>query len=174
MRTHEELVAFLRHVLMGNEAAVEFFLAGRSVCHLWDDLIDRDRDVSDGEIDVAMYHALVVLPKNPFYRQHFDALHPLFVNAVMNWHAATEFERATDGDVRKLQLAFVMRSDYANLLIQAAYLIGGPVWAKRVTPEIRLKWTEETFDDYLTSLTREREARAQRATREKETSHVHG
>jgi hypothetical protein len=160
MRTKEELRQFLSDVLMGDASAIEFFIVGRSICHLWDDLVDRDAPVSERDLDIVMFHALVTLPSNAFYRKHFDTLRPLLVNAILNWHAANEFERAEDGDIRKLQLAFVVRSDYANLLIHAAYLIGGPVWARKVTPRIRLEWTDESFADYLAALTNERAARA--------------
>lgn len=147
----------LSYVLRGCEPAVNLFLAWRSVLHLWDDLVDRDRRPSDEEIHSAMFAALVEIPLNPFFQKHQDSLMPVLVNAVSNWKAANEFER-TD-DKRLLSIAYVIRSDYANLLSLMAYLVGGPEWAAKSATLLRAAWTEEDFDAYLNNLAAERAAR---------------
>ena len=148
----------IRYVLRGNEPAAQFFFLLRDVLHFWDDLIDQDHPVDAEAINRAMFKALVLLPANPFYRANFDAFAPVLVNAIANWHAANEFE--AEDDERKLQIAFVTRSDYANLLILAAYLVGGYEWMREVTPAIREFWTSEDYPAYLENLKAERLARA--------------
>ena len=146
------------YVLMGNVSATEFFLMVRDILHFWDDLIDRDHPVSSEMINIAMFKALILLPGNIFYRRNFDSLNPILVNAIANWHAANEFE--STAVERQLQLAFVIRSDYANLLIHAAYLVGGYPWMLHATPIIRNMWTSENFAAYLQNLAAEQAARA--------------
>lgn len=147
----------ISYVLLGQTPAVEFFACIWKVLHFWDDLIDRDQPVTDADINAAMFTALVTLPTNTFYRAHHASLSPVLVNAIANWQAANRFEAM--GDERLLQQAFVIRSDYANILIQAAYLVGGPDWLMHVTPIIRDMWTYENFDAYKSNLQREKAER---------------
>lgn len=147
----------VRSVLKDHPAAVAFYMVLFGVAHFWDDLIDRDKPISDESINGVMWNVLVTLPNNPFYRQHFDTLNPMLVNAIANWQTANTFERGDDE--RLHQVAFVARSDYANILIQCAYLIGGREWMLEVTPLIRSEWTEEDFAAYADNLKQERVAR---------------
>lgn len=147
----------IRYVLRGNASAVEFFLTIRDVLHFWDDLIDRDQPITPDDIHRSLFAALVTLPSNAFYRQHQASLMPVLINAIGNWRAANVFESRDDR--RELELAFVIRSDYANLLVQAAYLIGGVDWMVEVTPLIRSMWTSEGMAEYLKNLEAERTAR---------------
>lgn len=41
-----------------------------------------------------MFQALVLLPRNAFYRLHFDELNAILANAITNWRVATRLERA--------------------------------------------------------------------------------
>ena len=162
MTDKSPLTDSIGYALKGNQSAFEFFLLVRDVLHFWDDLIDRDRQISDETINASMFKALVYLPGNSFYRQFFDTLNPILVNAIGNWHAANKFEQ---GDVeRNLQVAFVIRSDYANILIQCAYLIGGYEWMLHVTPLIRDMWTTENFQAYRSNLQRESAAKKNHST----------
>ena len=150
--------------LQGHAQAVECFMLIRDVLHFWDDLIDGDVAVTNEYINRSMFKAMVDLPSNSIYREHQSKIAPIMVNAFANWHAATCFERGDD--LRLLEVAFVIRSDYANLLIHFAYLIGGYQWVTRITPMIRGMWTDENFDAYLIGLEREQAARRDMAARE--------
>ena len=155
------LAECIRFVLRGNEGAVSCFLLLRDVLHFWDDLVDRDKDVTAQDVSAAMFKALVTLPTNEFYRAHQPTLMPVLINAIGNWHAANVFE--ADGSRNRLELSFVIRSDYANLLVHFAYLVGGADWMVQVTPMIRLMWTPENFDDYRKNLDVEKAERAKRS-----------
>lgn len=153
--TMEKCIQF---ALRGHAPAVECFMLMRDVLHFWDDLIDGDVTITNEYINRSMFKAMVDLPSNSFYREHQAKIAPIVVNAFANWHAATEFERNSD-DRRLLEVAFIIRSDYANLLIHFSYLIGGYQWMTHVTPMIRGMWTDEDFESYLGGLERERVAR---------------
>lgn len=153
----------IRYVLKYNEDAVNFFLSFRDALHLWDDLIDKDKDLSDEDINRGFWNALVAIPANPFYRKHAETLSAITSNAIANWMTANQYEKT--GDLKKLQAAYIIRSDYANVLIYCAQLVGGAAWAHEVTPVIRNAWTEEDFEQYLVNLRREHEARQAKEAR---------
>jgi len=154
LNTMEDRIRFALH---GHEPAVRFFLLLRDTLHFWDDLIDRDRVITPEHINISMFNALIELPSNPFYRQFQDQLQPVLVNAFANWHAANKFE--SEQNLKNLEVAFVIRSDYANILIQCAYIVGGYEWMTKMTPFIRSTWTDEDFKTYVLNLQAERDAR---------------
>jgi len=151
----------IQEILLGDRDAIAYFMALRSVLHFWDDLIDKDQAISDEDVNGAMWNALIAVPSNPFYLRHAETLSAMTANAIANWQAANQFE--AEGKERQLQLAFVIRSDYANLLIHCAYLLGGREWMLRVTPMIRDLWTQEDFLAYQDNLRIERNRRNSRA-----------
>jgi hypothetical protein len=147
----------IKQVLRHDEGAIEFFMLMHRILHFWDDLVDRDKDLTDSEINAAMWTALIDLPSSQFYQQNFYALKPVLTTAIANWMASTEFER--NPTEKRLQIAFIARSDYINILLQCAYLVGGRDWLLHVTPIVRERWTSEDFAAYEKNLTEEAVAR---------------
>lgn len=145
------------YFLQGHHAAIDCVWLIFSIGHVWDDLIDRDRHVTDEEIHAAFWQALVLLPTNSFYVQHITTLYPILLNTIVNWRAATAMERT--GEARDREVAFVLRAGYADLLSMSALLVGGQEWSIQVTPEIRRWMHEESYAEYLDNLRREEEAR---------------
>ena len=152
-----QLVDFIRHVVRGNETAVDFFMMLHRVLHFWDDLIDKDKPISDLDTNVAMWTALIDLPNNTFYRDNFHSLQPVLANAIANWATATKFER--EPTEKRLEIAFISRSDYINVLLQCAYIVGGAPWLFEITPVVREHWTTEDFSAYKAGLDAENSAR---------------
>lgn len=154
--TKEQLIQV---VCKGDASAAEFLLAVTTIAHVWDDLIDQDRDVRPEDVDNAFMHALVGLPRNAFYARHFDLLHPVLISAVNNWQVANQLEKMDSaGDLR---IAFILRSSYVDLVTQTAFILGGPDWVRSVGPEIRRFAHAEGWEKYLSNLDAERAARAQ-------------
>lgn len=141
------------YFLKGHQDAIECVWSIVAVCHVWDDLIDRDRAVTDEEVMTAFWTALVTLPANPFYVQHQAVLLPILINTIVNWRAATAMERT--GDERDREIAFVLRAGYTDLLTMSALLVGGLAWSVQVTPEIRRWMHEESYAEYLVNLRQE-------------------
>jgi hypothetical protein len=50
----------------GNTDALNLFHHLVELIHIWDDLIDKDKPVSDEQINKAFLIALVYMPSNPF------------------------------------------------------------------------------------------------------------
>ena len=145
----------------GNGPAADYVEMSCRIAHLWDDLIDRDKVVPVADINQGFFEALVRLPRNPFYKQHFEHLNSVLINAISNWQIATRMER--EGQGYEQSIAFILRSSYTDLVTQSALLIGGDVWASEVGHEVRLLTHGETFDGYVKNLAQEKADRARLA-----------
>ncbi len=159
-KSSEEAFEF---VLKGHRDAVAFATILCGILHLWDDLEDRDKPIAREDIHTAMYSALVVLPRNAFYQDHFAELNPLVDSAIINWHTANIFER--QGDDADKHIAFIIRSAYCNIVLAAARIVGGYQWVRSVAPALRRFWHKEGFEGYLSNL-------AKQFATEKELGHV--
>lgn len=148
----------ISHILRGHPDAVRMFVDIAQVFHFWDDLIDKDAVITDDEVRLALWKSAVDLPSNPFYRDNFDSLQPMIIRAISNWQVATKFEQ--EPTPKRLQLAYAIRSDYLNILLHCAYLVGGKEWLDLMAPYVQEHWTHETYDMYLENLKKEKALRA--------------
>jgi hypothetical protein len=155
VNTRDEL---LHQVTRGNDAAKDFLSRTIHAFHVWDDLIDQDKPLDPTDITKAFFHAFVGLPSNPFYAANFSHLYPIIANAVTNWQAANEMER-TPKDSLDTEIAFIIRSEYINLIIETARLCGGHEWAQEITTEVRRFSHSEGYAGYLKNLAQEKECR---------------
>jgi hypothetical protein len=144
---HKQL---LFQIVRGHADAAEFCIVICEILHTWDDLIDKDKPVSPETINKTFWIALVDLPRNPFYQQHAHDLIPCLMLAIQNWHAANEME-LNQSETDK-EIAFILRSSYADVVIQAAFLVGGYEWARQITPKVRREFHKETYAGYRGNL----------------------
>lgn len=142
--------------LKGHAGATAFISMVCNALHIWDDIKDGDKPLTIKHTDDMMYLALVALPRSTFYQENFALLNPILEVAILNWHAANAMEATDSLDDKRI--AFIIRSDYCNLLIACARIVGGYEWAMQITPTIRRFWHDEGFDGYLKNLTTQAEA----------------
>jgi len=138
---------WLMEVLQGCEPAVQFCLDLADVSQVWDDLIDEGR--SDA-VNQAFIAALVAIPANPFYRAHFEALHPMVAMWCLDYVASLTLEA---GSTHDRTIAFAIRDSYAALVQQCALLIGGIGYAASQAARIRRGVHDEPLAEYLGGLT---------------------
>jgi hypothetical protein len=150
-------VPLFNEFLLGNTEAIQFVVRVFRALHVWDDLIDRDKPLTDDEINSVFWDLLVVLPTDPFYTRNIALLSSTLVNAIINWHVANKLER--EGDDKDKSIAFILRGAYIDLLSTSAFIVGGMRWAQEIGPAIRRWAHEETFDEYMVNLAKECEAR---------------
>ncbi len=140
--------------VFGNENAIIFLRTIANTLHLWDDLIDKDLPLDDEQVNKAFHDLFITIPCNSFYQKYSAFLHPVLVNAIINWHTANSFEEGTDPN--ELHIAFIIRSSYIDILTASAFVLGGMTHARKVAVTAR-KWAhEEGFDQYIGNLARER------------------
>lgn len=147
--------------MKGNKSAAEYIEMMCNIAHVWDDLIDKDKEVPSEDINNLFFDVLVRLPRNPFYRKHFEHLNSILVNAISNWLVATKLER--EGGNYETSIAFVLRSSYVDLITQAALVVGDQKWACKVGEEVRLLTHGETYDGYIENLTKEEQKRTNKS-----------
>ena len=128
--------------LLGHPDAEAFCRDVLDVVAIYDDLIDKDKPIADRDIHRAMWLALVDMPRNPFYRAHFDLLNPLVIQAIVNWRAANRLE--TTGNASAV--SFVIRSTYADIISMCATILHGPAVSE--TLAIRTFIHDEGIDQY--------------------------
>lgn len=143
---------FLLHAYQGNAVAVELVLLVAEISHIWDDLIDKDKPVSDAQINRAFGIALLQLPQNPFYQAHYLELLPVMTTGALNWLTANEYEKIDDQEAHAL--AHVLRYGIADIALFIAYIIGGQEWAQQVAPEMRRRSQKDTLNNYLSEIGR--------------------
>lgn len=146
-KTAESVVARLTEAFVGDTDAVRFMLDLARVVHLWDDLIDRDKQPSDRVINDVFFALMVGFPANSFYRRHADALTPVIATGILNWHAANELE--ADGRPDSLRVAHVVRCAIGDVALLIAYLLGGLEHARRHAAQLRMLMQQDSFDDYM-------------------------
>jgi hypothetical protein len=147
-RDNEE--KFLQWALQGHTAAVMLCQRVFKVSQILDDLIDKDKPVSDEDIYKAFFNAMVSIPLNAFYQQHQVYLVPLFNQYLTDWYDATLMERQGDNHFRNV--SFATRSNVGSIIGQCAFLIGGLDWQREVSVRVREHIHEDTLEQYKEEL----------------------
>jgi hypothetical protein len=164
MTLTQEQQLLLHQAVHGHPDAAAFLITLIEILHAWDDLIDRDKPVSPEMINWAFWRALVELPRNCFYQEHFHDLNPILGMAIQNWHAANLME-STESEADK-EISFILRSAYADIVIQAAYLVGGYEWSRQVSVPVRREFHKEGYAGYRNNLAKQFNDAAQAAAGE--------
>lgn len=142
----------------GNPAAADYLLSVVDALHLWDDLIDRDVEVTDADINRQFAVILTELPRNPFLQAHVSTLTPVLLAAIQNWHVANAVERDEEHDVPH-EAAFVLRSSYVDIVMMVATLCGGYDHGVAIGRRVRALAHREGYQQYLKNLADEKSAR---------------
>jgi hypothetical protein len=82
----------------GNQSAVDFYVAVSAVCELWDDLTDKDKDITQADVDQAFWHALVTLPNNEFFNTNKSFFVPLILQVINGWKDSVVMEGGSAED----------------------------------------------------------------------------
>lgn len=154
----EEIVKHAIAKATNNDKDASQFLSDiYETIHFWDDLIDKDKLITDQHINDCFMKLLFLLPTNVFYKRHFDYLNPILNMAMINWQAATKMERnpVTTND---FVIAFIIRSQYVDLLSACAYLTHDHKTAIDLIIEFRRLVHCEGLENYLIALDQERNA----------------
>ena len=117
-----------------------------TIAETWDDLIDKDKDLTDEDISQAFILALIKLDLNPFWQQHKPFLYPLGVAAVNCWMDSEELLR--EGIPRSVMYSFYLRNFCVEMIIMAAFCVGGFSHMRKVSMEIRKFFAHESYFEW--------------------------
>ena len=145
-KQEQKLIQKLDMFLQGNIDAVRFCKDLIALIHVWDDLIDRDVERTDNEINDAFRIALIEIPSNPFYRAYQNHFIPLIMNCILQWEDANKMEAGDDLDNKKM--AWMLRASVVQIISYCAFIIGGMEWSRKIGVSIREMY-EEKLEDFL-------------------------
>ena len=118
----------------GNQDALNTFRMFVDLSHLWDDLVDKDKEATEDDINNAFLICLVYLPANPFYRSIQEQILPMWLTVVSAYQTANKFER--DKDVHGIEIAHGLRYAAGNIVAYMMYVCVGPEKAKEFLPDM--------------------------------------
>jgi purine-cytosine permease-like protein len=130
----------------GNQDALNLYRMFVDLAHTWDDLIDRDKPVTQDAINNAFLICLAYMPANPFYQQIQQAVLPMWLTVVSAYQTANKFEQ--DKDEHGLEIAHTLRYAAGNIIAYAVHVCVGPEKAKEVLPEMWKAVVAERYADY--------------------------
>lgn len=130
----------------GDQDALNFFRMFVEHAHTWDDLVDKDKEVSEDRINNAFLTALVYMPVNPFYQRIQAQILPMWITTVSAYQTANHFEKTKDP--HGLEIAHTLRYAAGNIIAYAIHVCVGPEKAKLYLPEMWKAVVVERFDDY--------------------------
>lgn len=139
-------IEFLTFAMRGDMDAVGLVMSVVKIADVWDNLIDKDKDVSDEDINQAFWLACVEIPRNPAFRRYQLDITSVFSMGIINWHVANKLQA---GDDHAKQIAHVTRYSIADVSLYLATAIGGPEWAVEVGPELRLRSQKDKLENFM-------------------------
>ena len=148
----------INYWLKDNADAIDLVNAYSSISQVWDDLHDRDKPVTRNQVNAMMMMALVEIPQNNFFRNHYLELMPVVQHCLMTWLDANTLEAV--GDERDLQVSYIIRSVTTDLIIHVAGIVGGIAWRRQAGLAIRqaIYHDNEPFDAYQEEVMQQRKA----------------
>ena len=130
----------------GNHDALQTYRMLVDLLHTWDDLVDKDKDVPEADINNAFLITLVYLPNNPFYRSIQAQVSPMWVSVVSAYAVANKFERAKDE--HGIEIAHTLRYAIGHMVAFMVVTCVGQEKAKEVLPDVWKAMVFERFDEY--------------------------
>jgi len=144
----DELYEKLAFFMKGEVNAIKLSIDMIYVCHLWDDLIDRDRERGPEDIHKALRIAFAEMPSNPLYQAYQQQFSSLMASAACQYIDSTKLEKGNDDE--KLT-AFWIRNALLSVLHYCMFLVGGPEWVAEQGPEFWRTFglTNAKFQEFL-------------------------
>lgn len=130
----------------GNADALQVYQALVDLSHTWDDLVDKDKEVSEASINRAFLICLVYLQTNPFYRQIQDQIIPMWVSVISAYETANKFEK--DKDEHGVEISHMLRYAAGHIVTYMVHVCVGAEKASEIMPEVWKTMVPERFDDY--------------------------
>jgi len=132
--------------MAGDQQAVEAVNTICSICDVWDDLVDKDKEVSEADVNAAFTKALIGLQMNGFYKRHEPYFFPLLVTGINAWLDANALQASPSDKWR--MLAFYIRTFGFEIAHLAAFLAGGWDHLRKVSLEMRMFFETESYSEW--------------------------
>jgi hypothetical protein len=130
----------------GNKDALDMLNMFVFIAHMWDDLVDKDKEVTEDQINKAFSMCLIYLPMNNFYRQIQYQIIPMWITVVSGFETANHFER--EKDEHGIEISHSLRYAMGNILAYSIFVCVGSEKAKEYLPDMWKAVFFERFDEY--------------------------
>ena len=131
---------------IGNDWAIRWLLQYWDACELFDDLVDRDKEISDSRAIRCLYECLVDMPSNPFFVENAFRLIPIVSAGITDWVNATQLEK--NPTEKNLRVSFVMRNAYMNILNTVIEITRGREVMLGLSMDIIDFFGHDSFEEY--------------------------
>jgi hypothetical protein len=130
----------------GNQDALNMYRMFVDLAHTWDDLVDKDKEANEHEINNAFLICLVYLQANPFYKIIQEQVLPMWLTVVSAYETANKFEK--DKDQHGVEIAHGLRYASGHIIAYAIHVCVGPEKAREFLPEVWKNIVFERYDEY--------------------------
>lgn len=130
----------------GDQTALDMYNTVLMIAHTWDDLVDKDVEVTPEAVNQMMEMALVTLPLNPFFMANSSLLYPVLITSVVSYITSTKLERK--GDEHSLELAHFLRYAIYMLPLMAMVIKGGTAYGVEVLEKSAPIMIRERFAEF--------------------------
>lgn len=131
----------------GNQSAIDFVNHLFYAVEFWDDLIDKDVEISNERINEVMTILFIGLTSNNWFIDHREYYHPLIIMAINGFNDANKMAKDSDDKIKNL--AFHIRNLGTEIQIATAFLIGGFDYMNSISEEIRRFYAFEDYKDWI-------------------------
>ena len=146
MEANEHIISERLEWFGGDKNALEMLNMFVFISHIWDDLVDKDKETSEDLINKVFAMCLVYLPMNAFYRQIQYQIMPMWITVISSYETANQFEK--EKDEHGIEISHSLRYAAGNIIAYSIYLCVGPEKAKEYLPKMWKTIFFERFDDY--------------------------
>lgn len=130
----------------GDFAGVDMVWLIVKMTHTWDDLIDKDKPVTEADINNMMRIALVCLPSNTVYQKIQGASPAIWSTVISSYAAANSYERSKDE--KGIEIGHTLRYFAGSLISLAMEACVGFDEAAKYIPEMWKVIVYERLSEY--------------------------
>jgi hypothetical protein len=132
--------------LLNNQSAYEWLDMMMEAVEFTDDLIDKDKEISQERVLNNMTALMIRLPNNEFYLANRTYLTPFVVQAYFAYRDSEKLKGSEDE--RHKRLAFQLRDYSAEFYHAAAFCVGGWKHLEKISTEMREFFALETYEEW--------------------------
>jgi len=130
----------------GNVDALMVYRYLVDLAHIWDDLVDQDKDVTAEDITYAFAIPLAILPQNAFWQFIEPEIRNFWPAVVASYMTANAYEKAKDE--HGLEISHGLRYAVGQVFTYIFVKLHGAVNAQPVLQEAWLSMMPERFEVY--------------------------
>ena len=127
------------YIFKGNKQASELAYMLLSIAHTWDDLVDKDKEVSAEQANTVFVDCLFNLQAHPLWGIDLQSN---LLCVYFRWQSANSIEADKNSTDNDLAMAWMLRASLYDLFILTAAKLYGISWAVEIAPVVHRYYGE--------------------------------